>query len=160
VAQITTIADANEPQPFQTFTPTKSLSNSVTYEGYTLTLRTNASTQYYGIELSGNGAQADSQHFGPSASVGGARLRPGVLISGGILFSGSRFRTLTGVMPGTDTKLRSAHPAPFRHCSRLDWCNRRLHKSRRPQSGAAACRRVGHIGHTGDVAEWLKAAVC
>jgi hypothetical protein len=85
VAQITAIADANEPQPFQTFTPTKSLSNSVTYNGYTLTLDTNASTQYYGIELSGNGVQAYNKHFGPSDGGGGAiELPPGVGISGGI----------------------------------------------------------------------------
>jgi hypothetical protein len=29
-----------------------------------------------------------------------------------------------------------------------------------PESPLAGCRRVGHIGLTGDVAEWLKAAVC
>jgi hypothetical protein len=40
VAQIKTLAAANEPQPFQPFTPTKSLSNSVTVGGYTLTLNT------------------------------------------------------------------------------------------------------------------------
>ena len=81
VAQITTAA-ATEPQPFQTFTPTKSLSNSVTYGGFTLTLATNASTQYYGIELSGDGVQAFNKHFGPSAGAGGSDgLPPGVGIS-------------------------------------------------------------------------------
>jgi hypothetical protein len=85
VAQIKTLANANAPQPFQPFTPTKSLSNSVTYNGYTLTLTTNASTQYYGIELTGNGVQAYSKHFGPSAGAGGGtELPPGVEISGGI----------------------------------------------------------------------------
>ncbi len=85
VAQITTLADVNEPQPFQAFTPTKSLSNSVTYDGFTLTLDTNASTQFYGIELSGNGVQAFSKHFGPSAGAGGGNaLPPGVTISTGI----------------------------------------------------------------------------
>jgi hypothetical protein len=85
VAQIKTLADANEPQPFQPFTPTKSLSSSVTINGYTLSLTTNASTQYYGIELSGNGVQAYSKHFGPSAGAGGGTaLPPGVEISGGI----------------------------------------------------------------------------
>jgi hypothetical protein len=50
-----------------------------------LTLDTNASTQYYGIELSGNGVQAYSKHFGPSDGGGGATaLPPGVAISGGI----------------------------------------------------------------------------
>ncbi len=82
VAQIKTIADAGQPQPFQSFTPTKSLSNSVTFDGFTLTLDTNASTQYYGIELGGNGVQAFNKHFGPSAGAGGSgQLPPGVGIS-------------------------------------------------------------------------------
>jgi hypothetical protein len=85
VAQITTLASANQPQPFQTFTPTKSLSNSVTFNGYTLTLDTNASTQYYGIELSGNGVQAFNKHFGPSDGAGGSSgSPPGVGISIGM----------------------------------------------------------------------------
>jgi hypothetical protein len=91
VAQITTLADANEPQPFQLFTPTRSLSNSVTFNGYTLTLSTNAGTQYYGIELSGNGVQADSKHFGPSASCGGCSASPpGVWVGGGIANSNNQ----------------------------------------------------------------------
>jgi hypothetical protein len=85
VARITAANDADQPQPFQTFTPTKSLSNSVTFDGYTLTLNTNASTQYYGIELSGNGVQAFNKHFGPSAGVGGSSgSPPGVSISTGM----------------------------------------------------------------------------
>jgi len=84
VAQIKTLASANEPPPFQSFTPTKSLSSSVTFDGYTLTLNTNASTQYYGIELAGNGVQAYSKHFGPSDGGGGATVLPGVEISTGI----------------------------------------------------------------------------
>jgi hypothetical protein len=85
VAQITALADANQPQPFQPFTPTKSLSNSVTFDGYTLSLDTNASTQFYGIELSGNGVQAFNKHFGPSDGAGGATQLPaGVGISTGI----------------------------------------------------------------------------
>jgi hypothetical protein len=84
VAQIKAAASANEPAPFQSFTPTKSLSNSVTVDGYTLTLDTNASTQYYGIELSGNGVQAYSKHFGPSDGGGGGTVFPGVEISTGI----------------------------------------------------------------------------
>ncbi len=85
VAQIQALADANQPQPFQPFTPTRSLSNSVTVDGYTLTLDTNASTQYYGIELSGNGVQAYDKHFGPSAGAGGGSgASPGVGISSGI----------------------------------------------------------------------------
>ncbi len=85
VAQITSVANADQPQPFQTFTPTKSLSNSVTFNGFTLTLDTNARTQYYGIELSGNGVQAFNKHFGPSAGAGGSSgLPPGVGISIGI----------------------------------------------------------------------------
>jgi hypothetical protein len=85
VAQITAATDADQPQPFQTFTPAKSLSNSVTFDGYTLTLGTNASTQYYGIELSGNGVQAFNKHFGPSAGVGGSSgSPPGVGISIGV----------------------------------------------------------------------------
>ena len=85
VAQITALADANQPQPFQPFTPTTSLSNSVTVDGYTLTLDTNASTQSYGIELSGNGIQAYDQHFGPSAgAAGGSGASGGVGIGSGI----------------------------------------------------------------------------
>jgi hypothetical protein len=85
VAQIKAVADANEPQPFQPFTPTKSLSNSVTFNGYTLTLDTNASTQFYGTELSGNGAQIYDKHFGPSdQAIGGGGASPGVAISAGI----------------------------------------------------------------------------
>jgi hypothetical protein len=82
VAQITTVASANEPPPFQAFTPTKSLSSSVTVDGYTLSLRTNASTQYYGTELSGNGVGVYDKHFGPSAEAGGGTGAPaGVQIS-------------------------------------------------------------------------------
>jgi hypothetical protein len=85
VAQIKSAAGASEPQPFQTFTPSQSLSNSVSIDGYTLTLDTNASTQYYGTKLSGNGIEADSQHFGPSAGIGGASgITPGVTVSTGI----------------------------------------------------------------------------
>jgi hypothetical protein len=85
VAQIRTAANADAPQPFQAFTPTKSLSNSVTFNGFTLTLDTNASTQYYGIELSGNGVEAFNKHFGPSDGAGGSTaLPPGVGISIGI----------------------------------------------------------------------------
>jgi hypothetical protein len=57
VAQITTLVGANVPPPFQPFTPTKSLSNSLTLDGYTLTLDTNAGTQFYGFQLSGNGIE-------------------------------------------------------------------------------------------------------
>jgi hypothetical protein len=82
VAQIQTLADTNAPQPFQTFTPTKSLSNSVTFGGYTLTLGTNSATQFYGIDLSGNGVQAYNKHFGPSAGAGGVNAAPpGVQVS-------------------------------------------------------------------------------
>lgn len=85
VAQIKATANANAPQSFQAFTPTKSVSNSVTFNGFILTLDTNASTQYYGIELSGNGVEAFNKHFGPSAGAGGATaLPPGVGISIGI----------------------------------------------------------------------------
>jgi hypothetical protein len=71
VAQIKTLADANEPPPFQAFTPTKSISNSVTVDGFTLTIETNASTQFYGTELSGDGTQVYDKHFGPSDEAGG-----------------------------------------------------------------------------------------
>lgn len=85
VAQINAVADANQPQPFQTFTPTKSLSSSVTVDGYTLTLNTNASTQSYGIALTGNGAQVYDDHFGPSdQATGGTGEPPGVEITEGI----------------------------------------------------------------------------
>jgi hypothetical protein len=85
VAQIKTLAGADDPPQIQLFTPTKTLSNSVTYDGYTLTLSTNAGTQHFGIELNGNGLQADSQHFGPYDGIGGVgRAPPGVAISAGI----------------------------------------------------------------------------
>lgn len=71
VAQIKTLASANEPPPFQSFTPTKSISNSLTVDGFTLTLETNASTQFYGTELTGNGTQVYDKHFGPSDEAGG-----------------------------------------------------------------------------------------
>jgi hypothetical protein len=71
VAQIKTLASANEPPPFQSFTPTKSISNSLTVDGFTLTVETNVSTQFYGTELSGNGTQVYDKHFGPSDEAGG-----------------------------------------------------------------------------------------
>lgn len=73
VAQIKAAASANEPPPFQSFTPTKSLSSSVTFDGYTLTVDTNASTQFFGFELSGNGTDIADKHFGAQdgAIVGG-----------------------------------------------------------------------------------------
>jgi hypothetical protein len=82
VAQIKTLADANEPAPFQAFTPSKSLSNSVTVDGYTLTLNTNAGTQFYGVTVIGNGAQFADDHFGPcdGGSYNNAPLPPGVEI--------------------------------------------------------------------------------
>jgi hypothetical protein len=82
VAQIKTLANANEPPPFQSFTPTKSISNSLTVDGFTLTLETNASTQFYGTELTGNGTQVYDKHFGPSDEAGGgAGAGAGVAIS-------------------------------------------------------------------------------
>ena len=81
VAQIKALADADEPPPFQSFTPTKSLSSSVTFDGYTLSLQTNASTQFYGVAVSGNGAQVFDKHFGPSDQAGGGSgAAPGVTI--------------------------------------------------------------------------------
>jgi hypothetical protein len=82
VAQIKTLAAANEPPPFQPFTPTKSISNSVTVDGYTLTLNTNASTQFYGVTVTGHGAQFYDDHFGPSDGGSGdtAPLPPGAEI--------------------------------------------------------------------------------
>jgi hypothetical protein len=86
VAQIQTLADANEPPPFQAFTPTKSLSSSVTVDGYTLSVETNASTQFYGTELSGNGALVYDKHFGPSDEAGGGTGTPaGVQVSSQIV---------------------------------------------------------------------------
>lgn len=82
VAQIKTLADASEPPPFQSFTPTRSLSSSITFDGYTLTVDTNASTQFYGTELSGNGTQVYDKHFGPSDEAGGGTGVPaGVQVS-------------------------------------------------------------------------------
>jgi hypothetical protein len=58
----------------------------VTVAGYTLTLDTNASTQFYGIEVTGNGAQFYDKHFGPSDGAIGdtASPPPGVEIGGGM----------------------------------------------------------------------------
>jgi hypothetical protein len=57
----------------------------LTVDGFTLTLNTNANTQFYGIELSGNGVQAFNKHFGPSDGVGGGTALPsGVETSFGI----------------------------------------------------------------------------
>jgi hypothetical protein len=82
VAQIKTLASANEPPPFQSFTPTKSISSSLTVDGFTLTLQTNASTQFYGTDLTGNGTQIFNDHFGPSdGASGGAEAAPGVSVN-------------------------------------------------------------------------------
>lgn len=83
--QIPTIANGDEPPPFQTFTPTKTLSNTVTYDGYTLTLDADAGTQWYGIELNGNGVHAYDKHFGPSDQASGASgVTPGTEVSIGL----------------------------------------------------------------------------
>jgi hypothetical protein len=82
VAQIHTLADANEPPPFQSFVPSKSLSNSLTVDGYTLTVDTNASTQFYGTALSGNGTLVLEKHFGSEDGAGGGTgAAPGVSVS-------------------------------------------------------------------------------
>jgi hypothetical protein len=82
VAQIKTLADANEPPPFQPFVPSKSLSNSLTVDGFTLTVETNASTQFYGTELTGNGTDVFDKHFGQRDEAGGGSgAGPGVSIS-------------------------------------------------------------------------------
>jgi hypothetical protein len=85
VAQIKADASANEPPPFQSFTPTKSLSSSLTVDGYTLTLDTDAGTQFYGVELTGNGADLVDKHFGPSDGfIGGTQSPPDAVVSLGI----------------------------------------------------------------------------
>ena len=82
VAQIQTLADANEPPPFQSFVPSKSLSNSLTVDGFTLTVDTNASTQFYGTALSGNGTLVLDKHFGSEDEAGGGTgAAPGVGVS-------------------------------------------------------------------------------
>jgi hypothetical protein len=52
------------------------------HSSHLLTLDTNASTQYYGVEVTGNGAQFYDKHFGPSDGGTGdtAPLPPGVEI--------------------------------------------------------------------------------
>jgi hypothetical protein len=83
VAQIKTLADANQPAPVQTFTPTRNIfSNSATADGYILTLNTNANTQFYGVTVTGNGVQFADDHFGPDhgVSVNNAPLPLGVEI--------------------------------------------------------------------------------
>jgi hypothetical protein len=83
--QIPAITDGNQPQPFQTFTPTRTVSNTVTYDGYTLSLNADAGTQWYGIELNGNGLHAYDKHFGPSDQAGGASgVTPGTEVSIGL----------------------------------------------------------------------------
>lgn len=82
VAQIQTLANANEPPPFQSFVPSKSLSNSLTVDGFTLTVDTNASTQFYGTALSGNGTLVLDKHFGSEDEAGGGTgAAPGVSVS-------------------------------------------------------------------------------
>lgn len=96
VTQIATLTGANQPQQIQSFTPAKSLSNSVTVDGYTLTLNTNASTQFYGIEVSGNGVQAYNKHFGPDAGAGGVDASPpGVSVSAGLLTTNQAVDAIT-----------------------------------------------------------------
>jgi hypothetical protein len=96
VAQIKALADANEPQPFQSFTPTKSLSNSMTVDGFTLTLSTNASTQFYGTEVSGHGTQVYDKHFGPSDEAGGGTgAAPGVGISSAMVDNNEALDAIT-----------------------------------------------------------------
>jgi hypothetical protein len=83
VAQIKTLADANEPVPVQTFTPTRSIfSSSATADGYTATLNTDATTQFYGVSITGNGVQFADDHFGPDhgGAFNNAPLAPGVAI--------------------------------------------------------------------------------
>jgi len=117
VSQITAIADANEPAQFQPFTPTKSLSNSVTFDGYTLTLDTNAGTQFYGIELSGDGFQQYVDHFGPSAgaSVGSGSPPPGIEISEGIAQNNNEaedaFTITRNVAPASSASISSSSGA-------------------------------------------------
>jgi hypothetical protein len=96
VAQIKALADANAPQPFQSFTPTKSLSNSVTVDGFTLTLSTNASTQFYGTVVSGNGTLVYDKHFGPSDEAGGGTgAAPGVGISSAMVDNNEALDAIT-----------------------------------------------------------------
>jgi hypothetical protein len=96
VAQIKAVADANEPPPYQSFTPTKSLSNSVTFDGYTLTVDTNASTQFYGTELTGNGTEVADKHFGPSDEAGGGTgAPPGVEVSYGMVDNNEALDAIT-----------------------------------------------------------------
>jgi hypothetical protein len=84
--QIPVIANGNEPQPFQTFSPTQTISKTVTYDGYTLSLNADAGTKWYGIELNGNGVQAYDKHFGTSDQAAGASgVTPGTEVSSGIV---------------------------------------------------------------------------
>jgi hypothetical protein len=96
VAQIKALADANAPPPFQAFTPTKSLSNSLTFDGFTLTLSTNASTQFYGTEVSGHGTEVYDKHFGPSDGAGGGTgAAPGVAISSAMVDNNEALDAIT-----------------------------------------------------------------
>jgi hypothetical protein len=84
--QIPVITNGNEAQPFQTFSPTQTISKTVTYDGYTLSLNADAGTKWYGIELNGNGIQAYDKHFGTSDSAAGASgVTPGTEVSSGIV---------------------------------------------------------------------------
>jgi hypothetical protein len=96
VAQIKTLASADEPPPFQSFTPTKSISNSSTVDGFTLTLATNASTQFYGTQLTGNGTQIFDDHFGPSdGGSGGTGAGPGVSVNTAIVNNNEALEAIT-----------------------------------------------------------------
>jgi hypothetical protein len=84
--EIPVIANGNEAQPFQTFSPTQTISRTVTYDGYALSLNADAGTKWYGIELNGNGIQAYDKHFGTSDSAAGASgVTPGTEVSSGIV---------------------------------------------------------------------------
>jgi hypothetical protein len=63
--------------------PTKAVSNSVTFDGYTVSISSDPSRLYSGLDLSGNGVSAYSRHFWPSDGGGGVNATPpGVTIGG------------------------------------------------------------------------------
>jgi hypothetical protein len=68
----------------------------VTFDGYTLTVDTNAGTQFYGTELSGNGTQVYDKHFAPSDEAGGGTgAPPGVAISSAIVDNNEALDAIT-----------------------------------------------------------------
>jgi hypothetical protein len=64
------------------FTPTKSMSTSLTLGGFTVSVQSDPSRLYSEVDVSGNGVSASSKHFWPSDMAGGGSASPpGISVS-------------------------------------------------------------------------------